>query len=280
MKNIIKLLLVGLLICSCSEDKIMQFEETTPMIYFQQNAGTTLNNNGLVTQRRYRDSMIYNFAGANDLVISSNINMPFLLLGLPKDYDRPVNFKLNETLTTGVEGVDFEIDYQNGKLSAGKMSGNIIVKLIRTQKLKKQTLRVAFDLIPNDHFQLALEKYNNTNTWQSANTLISGHTFKIIFSESVAKPSYWNSYGAEFFGTWTPEKYEIVNNTMGWTISNWGNAGQASSPIGYGTLGYAAFKTQIYLQAEADAGRPQKETDGTFMQLGNNYTVDYSAYEK
>ena len=39
---------------------------------------------------------------------------------------------------------------------------------------------------------------------------------------------------------------------------------------------YFAIKMRIYLQAMADAGTPVREDDGSFMQLGAGYEVDYS----
>jgi hypothetical protein len=39
---------------------------------------------------------------------------------------------------------------------------------------------------------------------------------------------------------------------------------------------YFAIKMRIYLQGMADAGTPVTEADGSFMQLGPGYEIDYS----
>ena len=44
------------------------------------------------------------------------------------------------------------------------------------------------------------------------------------------------------------------------------------------SFNYYAVKLRVYLQQMADAGTPVREDDGSFMQLGPGYEVDYSAY--
>ena len=63
---------------------------------------------------------------------------------------------------------------------------------------------------------------------------------------------------------------------MGWTGTDWSNAGMTGQKIQYGRLEYFANYIRKYLQQKADEGEPLLDDDGSYMQLGANYLVDYS----
>jgi hypothetical protein len=58
-----------------------------------------------------------------------------------------------------------------------------------------------------------------------------------------------------------------------WSLDGWSNGDGKVLPMRFT---YFAIKMRIYLQAMADAGTPIREDDGSFMQLGAGYEVDYS----
>ena len=103
------------------------------------------------------------------------------------------------------------------------------------------------------------------------------YTFK--FNEQYSEPTYWSWFGEGFLGPWTPQKYIVVNSVMGWTVNDWSQAGQAGAKVSYGRLGFAAKAVRNYLQEQADNDTPVKDKDGSYMQLADGYTVDYSRYE-
>lgn len=83
--------------------------------------------------------------------------------------------------------------------------------------------------------------------------------------------------GTYYFGAWTANKYAVVNRVCNLSEQDWQDAGKAGARIKYGRLGYMALAVQQYLQQQADKGEPQTEKDGSYMQLGVEYKVDYSA---
>ena len=66
---------------------------------------------------------------------------------------------------------------------------------------------------------------------------------------------------------------------MGLTIQDWQKAGQEGALITYGKFNYAATLMRNKLQALADDGKPVYDEDGSFMQLGSGYKVEYSRYQ-
>ena len=92
-----------------------------------------------------------------------------------------------------------------------------------------------------------------------------------------SEPGYWTIFATSYLGTWSAKKYTIVNSICNLTNNDWRWAG--SGKVVLGRFSYFAIAVQSYLQEQADAGNPIREADGSFMQLGSNYTVDYSAYE-
>ena len=46
-----------------------------------------------------------------------------------------------------------------------------------------------------------------------------------------------------------------------------------------GRLSFFAIAARKYLQEQADAGVPEIDSDGSYMQLAPAYSVDYSRYE-
>ena len=46
-----------------------------------------------------------------------------------------------------------------------------------------------------------------------------------------------------------------------------------------GRFNFFALAVQKYLQEQADAGTPELDSDGEYMQLDPSYSVDYSRYE-
>ena len=103
------------------------------------------------------------------------------------------------------------------------------------------------------------------------------YTFTV--HEVYTQPFYWMLAGT-YFGTWTVNKFLVVNMVCGITTEDWDTANiMEGSPVQLGRFTTFAFTVQAYLQQMADAGTPVTERDGSYMQLGNNYLVDYSAYE-
>ena len=105
--------------------------------------------------------------------------------------------------------------------------------------------------------------------------------YYVTASEFYRCPAVWDSWGLnDYFGTYTPKKFSVINALFGWTKDDWNSAGDPSkSKVLYGRIPFCASEFQKYLQKMADEGTPEREVDGSLMQPGSQYHVDYSKYE-
>lgn len=249
------------------------------MFYFQHDISYTYKpGTTTIVKTEYSDSAFYNFAGMNIEFTSMKVPFPIKIMG---KIEKPIKlkFKINEELTTAIEGTDFEVNLDTLYLNPGQYKTNLMVNFLRTQKLTKETLIVVIDLLETEEYSV-LESYNDTDVWGSANKVFEGKIFKYAFCEKLSAPWYWNTFAGSSLGVWTVKKFTLLNQLMGWTIADWDSAGMSGSKIIAGVSGYAAIQMQRYLQAQADEpiNSPVLDDDGSFMQLLGAYVVDYSRY--
>ena len=195
------------------------------------------------------------------------------------DYDRPFKVEIDKEMSTGIQGVHFDTNLDTLKIKAGKSNAYVRITFYRTPDLLDSTLTVVLHLIENEHFNARIDEYKKTNQWNSSSENLDGTRYTFKFNEQYSEPTYWSWFGEGFLGPWTPQKYIVVNSVMGWTVNDWSQAGQAGAKVSYGRLGFAAKAVRNYLQEQADNDTPVKDKDGSYMQLADGYTVDYSRYE-
>ena len=217
----------------------------------------------------YRDSIEYSFAKLAADIPESMVYLPVKVLGNLSTHDR--TFKVKVTGGTAVEGVDYvplEAEYI---LPANRPETLLPIRLIRTDKLKKEKIRMTVSLVENEHFKLLLPTKENG----ADGTELNATELKIIFSEFYAAPWDWDFFAVDYFGEFTVEKFEFINATLGWAPSDWDDG-----TVKAGMFGYAVRVVQEELQRRADNNDPVYEKDQvTFMQLADKYAVDYSKYE-
>ena len=74
------------------------------------------------------------------------------------------------------------------------------------------------------------------------------------------------------FGQWTATKYVFINDFFGFSTDDWE---WSTGRISKGRMPFYARELQKELQKRADEGQPMLEDDGSYMQLGANYQVNY-----
>lgn len=282
MKKYILYTFMSLLLFSCKEDEIDTYDVGAKrQVYFTRISRMYTQASGtIILKREYTDSMLMSFVEAKDNVMSLPGEFPITVMGPLSDKPVKLKFKINEELTTGVEGEDFEINLDTIYIQPNETKATLRFKALRTPKLLKKSACLAIDLIETEEYDV-MEKYNNTDIWNDFTKVLSGKTFRIFYSDIMTQPDYWNTVnGTKYFAKWTLPKFKLLNSIMDWSYGDWANgvAGTTGSKISLGVMGYAAFQMQTYLQAQADSGNPVMDEDGTYMQLGTQYTVDYSDY--
>ena len=261
---------LGLLsLAACSEKEFITYDGSKAGIYLQRVATTTISG----TPISFSDSITISFASYAVDVKEYKIGIPVCLMGEVKSVDRRFDLYVDKAKSTAIEGEDYEFSDTACYIPAGKNKQTVYVKLLRSNRLEKETLRLVFSIRSNENFTTELESYKNQASWSATGDQLCGTSYKVIYSDQYSCPTKWGWYGDTYFGTWTVKKEKLLNELMGWTHRDWTNG-----KVTYGHLAYAAKKLRNYLQAAADAGEPILEADGSFMQLPAPYSVDYSKY--
>ena len=250
---------------ACQKEEIMLFDREDAGVYFQFSMFV-----------QYVDS--YTFP-LQSYPLSTELSSvaPIRVMGNLKDYPRPVKVVIDEENTTMVRGVHYEIDLSEPVVEPGESMAYITVKIIRNDDYVDNELKLVLRLEDNEHFKAFLEKQKASDVYTSTLGEISANTFTFIASEVYTENIYWTFYGTSYFGTFSHKKLVFIDRFMGWPHYDWTVFNTGAVTIL--SIGMAAPLVRAELQRLADAGTPMREEDGTLMQLGASFRVDYSAYE-
>ena len=279
MKSTLPLLflLAGALL-SCQQEAIPLFDSDEAGVYFCYRSSWVSNGT-----EYYADSIAYSFGRAEKEATEHTIEIPVVVMGKVVDYPRPVRVTIDNARTTATAGVHYQVDLQAVVIPPGAGSTTVPVRFFRVPEMLEREFRVALALEENEHFRLHIREQKNTNLYTAAGERVSATRMLMVASELYTEPFYWRIFCTErngwYFGPWSAAKYTLVNSIAGWTDADWATAGSTASPVQLGRFGYIALLVQKHLQALADAGTPAREADGSLMQQGGVYAVDYSAYE-
>lgn len=272
--------LITLIMSSCSEEEFKTFNGEVAGIYLQRTASYTIDANGNPLTYKYTDSLSVSFATSEPTVQKQTTYLDVCVMGNCVSYDRPFVLKLDEAKSTAQRGVHFDFNESDCVIKANTAKTRVPVTIYRHPDLKTGTYRMEFYLESNEYFTTVLDEYKNSSDWQVTGDTLCGTRFKISCSEIYTCPDYWVSFAEYSLGVWSVSKEVLVNELMGWTHTSWINGGgSAENAVQYGHMAYAAKLLRKYLQEAADEGNPVIDDDGSYMQLGEDYAVDYSAYE-
>lgn len=237
-------------------------------IYFLKVTSTTPDG----TPLGYTDSISYSFQNDPVEVETRKVKIPVQLFGMLSDQDRP--FRLKVIGGDAVEGEDYLPLPQEYIFPAHQAEAEAYVEIKRTPKLTREYRYVVVELLENEYFKLLMPEINNVTTRDTLKT----HIFKISFTEQISEMFRYTSIGTHYFGSWSVKKFHMINEISGWTLDDW-NAYSGSVVTG-GKMAYVAVMLRRQLQERADQNDPvTDEENGGYMQLGQNYQVDYSKYE-
>ncbi len=264
-----------LVFCACGNQDLSVFTTDDSGIYFQRVTSYIYNS----TTEYYGDSVAYSFASAKASVKSVVLSATIRTMGKVVDYDRPFKVVVDQEGTTAIEGKHYEVNLDTVVVPAGKSTAYVRVRFFRTDDMMEKAVRLAIRLEDNEYFKCYFPEYKNTNAYSATGVMIHGDEFVFSLSEMYTEPWYWSMFGDGFFGNWTPKKFLVVNSVCGLSAADWDNAGYAGAKIQYGRFNFFTTTVQKYLQEQADAGTPELDSDGSYMQLAPSYSVDYSRYE-
>ena len=277
MKKIMSIMVAALaMLTACNEDKIQTFESEEAGIYFQDGYQTRF----FLNIDAYNDSTGISFSQADDNVTDTILSARLRTLGKVRDYDRKVRVVVDAEHSTAIEGKHYEANFDTVTIKAGKSEAYVSVRFLRTPDLKEQQVRLVVKVEDNENFTVPFSTQKNTNVYYASGDTIRADAYIFEVNEFYKEPELWTMFGNEPMGPWSISKQRLMTKLFDltaydWSIDGWANG---DGKVLYKTFYYFAVKMRIYLQAEADAGRPVIDDDGSYMQLGENYQVDYSAY--
>lgn len=268
IKWILPILAIASIVSSCKEDTIDVYESDNAKIYFQEQTSSGANGS-----EGYSTSIKFSFVNRDPDWTSVVFRGTVKLMGNIASHDRACKVTVDDENTTMTAGEDYEINLDTLKIKAGDNYGYIGVRFLRSANIKKEAKKLTLRLEPNENFDI-LKAYKSTNVWSNTTAdTIDGSRFTFIIDEIYQRPSQWDRVGAgTFFGEWTATKYAYINNLFGFTTNDWE---WANNKISKARMPYYATTLQKDLQQKADAGEPVYDEDGSYMQLGDSYKVNY-----
>lgn len=272
-------MLAAVSLWSCSEEDFSIYEPGTKAgVFIQRVSSTTYDNTGsTIISESYTDSTAVSFASVRADVVEQKVSITVNLMGDTVGYDRKFILNVDEAHSTAVRGTHFDYSVEDCVIKAGQAKAVVPITLYRHNDLLTKTLNVTFRLEANENFTLELEQFRNSSLWNNVTgKMLCGSVYKFSMSEKYSMPSYWGSFGEDYWGTWSATKEKMVNSIMGWSHADWSNAGFSGAKIALGKFAYAARKLREQLQEAADKGTPVYDEDGQYMQLSDAYAVDYT----
>lgn len=268
IKTTFTLLLIVFFASSCKKERVTYTGEPgrESGVYFYSVATFTPDR----TPLSYRDSLVFSFQNDLETTTEKLINVPVKVIGTIVEKDR--YFKVKISGGTAIEGIDYKKLEDQYLVPAGHGSVDLPIILLRSSRLTTASYYFDLQLEESQDFKLILPFLINIGN----NQKMDATKFRVRFSEIIEVPSYWMSFGTNYFGEFSIKKFKILNDLMSWTTSDWRNAGFSGRPVQLGKFTYAGNLFRDYLQDAADNNQIVYEEDGvTPMQLAPAFAVIY-----
>lgn len=264
----------GLLFAACNQDEIPTFDSDDAGIYFQTGGQTRF----FINIDQYYDSTRVTFSEADDNVTDTVLYARLRTLGKVRDYDRSVRVVVDTENSTAIEGTHFRADLASVVIPAGKSEVQVPVTFLRAADLRTNEVRLMLKVEANDNFTVPFTKQKSTNVYSALGDTIMADRYLFVVNEFYSEPALWGMFGDNPWGAWSVAKQRLLSRLFNltafdWSLEGWSTGEGKLLPARYP---YFAVKLRNYLQQMADEGTPVYDDDGSFMQLGAGYEVDYS----
>ena len=274
MKRIIYcLMLLATVFQSASCKKEMMQYEGMEGVYFAARSGPSY---AIPSSWPYRPYTNIEFVKQSSSIQELTVNIPVMITGPLKDYDRPFRVEINPDSSTAQVGVHYLPLPETCIIPANATTGYIPVTLKRTPDMQQANKKIGLRLVANEYFGLAFPDWKaipdlglsyrgNDTAWDA--TL---HTINV--NDLMVQPAVWRgsvvagtNRETGSWGAFTRKKIELMCLLF--------------------NLKYEDFSTDItmtlvlsnlitsemtrYLVNQFNAGTPVKEDDGRLMWCGS-----------
>ena len=193
MKNIFTLIISIIVISltySCSKTELMDYEGSEGIYFYVQRV--PISGYGDTTLWSANATTLFEFTKLP--VVDTLHTLRVRVTGHVKDYDRAFEVRINKDSTTAVDGVNYEFDSSNTVIKAGMHYADVPIKIIRSENLETDQLRVTVQLLPNENFKLAFNKLYSLPGTMPMDKKDEGHDpafHSIYMNYFLVRPATW-----------------------------------------------------------------------------------------
>ncbi|GAB3662431.1 hypothetical protein GCM10028791_37500 [Echinicola sediminis] len=235
---------------ACVEDELITYDQKDNVYFLSSTEDSVFGN---VT-----DSLLYSFGLMGEDFTDSIINVQVAVMGVAKDYDRPVNIQVSAN-SSAQDGVDFEI-VEAPIVKAGEFVANVPVRLYKSEEGKTDTLMLGLNLLPNEHFDTKMQQLESNN----GEVILSHVNLSVHFTSSITQPKGWFT---PYFGTFSVKKILLMAEVL--DIDPYAFTKPLGSVYSVSEYQFFGVYMQRYLDVQEANGNPIYEEDGTLMEMGS-----------
>lgn len=201
MKNVIHTIyfvaLSVIFISACKKSELVKYDQPD-MLYIHKDFNSAT-----------RDSTTYSFAIQSASKQYDTVWVPVRIMGVARDYDREVTLGAVDSLTTAVEGTDYE--FINAIVPAGAYTAQLPVKVLRSIAMKDHELRLTIEIKSSKDFLPGI----SNSAAISTSTPGADTRYLIKINDFLTKPDNWDTRLKYYFGTYSQVKYAFVIQATG-----------------------------------------------------------------
>ena len=208
---------------------------------------------------------------------TSMVKLRVMLAGNIVDYDRQFRFVLETDSTTAVEGVNFLNDIEEYQvLKAGERYTDVYVKVMNSDALADEELKIGYRLLPTEDLTLACpvwEDFSGMLANAAGLEQFDGAYHVIRLNDFITRPDGWvglpmpdnaqvGDQEAGLLGIFSREKFNYICKVVpGLTYEDF----ESSTTMPTARARAIGDLVAISLQEAFDSGNPVLEADGRLM---------------
>ena len=204
MRRLVYILFIAMAAVSCSSE-IQTYHGEAGVYFAMRENVSTVNVDTL-----YRESSTLPFIVTESS--DSVFNLRIKILGEVSDFNRRVDVKVVEELSTCLEGVDYEPLELSYMLPSGQVYGTIPIRFYRSPSLEGQERTLVLELMENDEFTLPIKRWRNSST-EYVNVV--RHAI-VISDKYVRLPGYREGH----FGVFSEKKMRLILELTGMKLND------------------------------------------------------------
>lgn len=237
---------------ACNQEDVNKFDSDA-RIYFAEESRTEFSTP--------RDNINHTFIIVPDDQDTYDVEVDVRAVGFPVDYPRAITFRQifpdekgyadgTPVAVAGKHYLPFDDQQVQARMfmPAGKVKVNVPVTLIKTPELEDENVRLEFELVANEYFNLGIQK-----------NLI----FSISSTSQYTLPKLWDGWWKSALGEWGHKKMWFLVQIVGMHPS----ALDEISSVGYrkSIQTRAIEKLEEYNKNPDNKDTPLKEANGTLV---------------